>query len=62
MSSVIIWSNWSTKGKHVAINTDNTTAMGYYDLKYVSGTFTLHEDIKTNRQVSTPGELAVQYE
>ena len=44
-----------------AMNTIDPTEMDYYDIKFVSETYTLQEDSSCDRQVSTYGELVLKY-
>ena len=49
-------------GKYGAINTANTTTMGYNVLKYASENFTLHEYITTDVQVIKADATEIQAE
>ena len=45
--------------KNVAINEEYTTTLGYYIVKYVSDTFTLHGDIIEDGRVNNAGEMEI---
>ena len=48
------------KGKYVANNTKDTTAMGYYVLNFLSKAYTPQEDTKCYGQISTSVEIIVK--
>ena len=47
-------------GKYGAINTTNTTTMGYYVIKFLSEAYTLQEDRLCDGKTSTYGEIVVK--
>ena len=49
-------------GRYGAINALDTTATGYYDVKYLSNAFKLQEDINTHGHTVKNGELVVKSE
>ena len=48
--------------KRGAINSSETTTMGYYGIKYLSETYTLQEDQTTDGQVNNAGKILVKTE
>ena len=46
--------------KYGAINTADTTTMGYYGIKFISEPYTLQEETMRDGKISTPGELVVK--
>ena len=49
-------------GNYGDINTTDTDTMGYYVMKFVSGSYTLQEETIYYGKISTDGELFVKYE
>ena len=47
-------------GKYVAMDTTDSTTMGYYVINFASEAYTLHEDTTRDKQSSTAGELIVK--
>ena len=45
-------------GKYGAINSGDTTTIGYYGTKYISYTFILEEDIPNDRKLIKASEKA----
>ena len=46
-------------GNYGAMNTTDTSTMGYYGVKFVSYTYTLQEDTSCEGQIISAGELVV---
>ena len=47
-------------GKYVFINTSDTTTNGFYVINFVSESYTLHNNTKSDRKFISAGELVVK--